>query len=319
MGDRIFSAREGLLRSRNIGIVNSMKMQLHLHARHVLALSLTTLLFTGCAPSTASAFDATTADATTAPGPVALTGATPSEETPIEQQLGPWLDLTGGGIASGPAQTIQRKNPDGTTTPYYGSLANATPLPAAGPGFARLNSPSTSWGTGMMISLIAHTTEALSRDYLPGSILYIGSIAQQFGGPYQPHKSHQNGLDADIIYVGQKSFASVLDGEGHVTNRFETENNWNLWRLFVQQQILQKGQATTVVSMILVAPEIKAYLCAWAKDNHRLDDPLDAEVMRRLRPTVGHDDHFHLRLKCSPHHPDCYQPGDIASGTGCPE
>lgn len=243
--------------------------------------------------------------------------AEPSEQ---EQILGPWLDLTGGGHAVGPAQTIQPKNSDGSLgAPVYGRLQNGTLLPEKGQGFIRINSPTTSWGTGMMVSLLTRASLEMNQRLYPGITILIASIAQEHGGPYRPHKSHQNGLDADVVFAGQTKYETVLDKDGRVTEKFHPEKNWNFWKLFVQQQILQKGQPTTVVSMIFVSPEIKQYMCAWAKQRGLLSNPLDAEVMRRLRPTAGHDDHFHIRLKCSPHHPLCQQQGEIASGTGCPE
>lgn len=245
--------------------------------------------------------------------------------TPDEQALGPWLDLTGGGNAVGPAQTMQSKS--GSAGPIYGSLINGTLLPAQGEGFRRINSPTTSWGTGLMISLLTRASSEMTTKLYPGLIMLIASIAQEHGGPYGPHKSHQNGLDADVVFAGLTRYESVLDSEGHVTAKFEPEKNWNFWRMLMQQQILQRDphslspealKPVPVVSMIFVSPEIKQYLCAWAKEQGIINNPLDAEILRRLRPTVGHDDHFHVRLKCSPYYAQCLQQGDVAPGTGCP-
>lgn len=235
-----------------------------------------------------------------------------------ENILGPWLNLKYGGQAVGPAQTVKKKNPDGSSTPWYGSLQNGTLLPIAGEAFVRMNAAETSWGTGMIVSLLTRATAYYAKTYSPGLKFYIGSLAQQNGGPYGPHKSHQNGLDADVLFVGQTSYESVLDSEGKVTAKFDPQKNWDFWRLLVHQRLLEKGQPTSAVYMILVAPPIKEYLCQWAKTKNLLTDPLNKELLRRLRPTVGHDTHFHIRLKCSPYYLECYQPGDFAKDTGCP-
>lgn len=235
-----------------------------------------------------------------------------------ETELSPLVDLYNGGQAVGAAQPITIHNPDGTDTIVKGSLLNGSLLPKSGEGFARLSSPDTSWGAGMMVSLLMNSAAEFSQTTAPGNIVRVGDIAMEFGGEYSPHKSHQSGLDADVLFMGTKNYSSVLDAAGNVTDRFEVQKNWDYWRLLVSQQIMQKGKQISVVSMILVDPRIKTYLCGWAQSNGYVNNPLDREVLRRLRPTEGHDDHFHLRLKCSPHYPQCVQQGDIASGTGCP-
>jgi penicillin-insensitive murein endopeptidase len=227
------------------------------------------------------------------------------------------IDLQGGGQAVGPAQTTQKKNPDGSTVPWYGALRNGTLLPAQGEAFVRMNFPETSWGTGMMISLIDQATAYYAKNYSPGMKVYIASIAQQNGGPYGPHKSHQNGLDADILFMGQTRWGSVLDGNNQVTDKFNPQKNWDFWRLLTAQRLLVKGKPTSAVYMILVAPPIKNYLCQWAKDQGLLSDPLNVEVMKRLRATEGHDTHFHMRLNCSPYYPDCHQQGALTDQS-CP-
>lgn len=120
-----------------------------------------------------------------------------------EKALAPWIDLQSGGHAVGPAQTSQKKNSDGTSSPRYGSLQNRSLLPSSGEGFVRLNSPETSWGTGMIISLIENSTAFFVKNFPVEHKVHIGSIAQQNGGAYGPHKSHQNGLDGDVLYMGR--------------------------------------------------------------------------------------------------------------------
>ena len=245
--------------------------------------------------------------------------AEPAAPNPPEEVLGPWLDLRSPGFAVGPTQTVQKQNPDGTVAPWYGSLENGRLLPKSGEGFVRANSPDTSWGSGLMISLLENATKYYVDTFQSPVPVYIGSIAQEHGGPYGPHKSHQNGLDADIYFIGQTKYESVLDANGQITAKFNPQKNWDFWKLLVQQQILVKDKPTTVVYMIFIAPVLKDSLCQWAKAQNLLANPLDAEVMRRLRRTAGHDTHFHLRLKCSPYHPDCYQQNEIQAGPGCDE
>ena len=249
---------------------------------------------------------------------LAVTPPVPPPTDDEEKQLGPWLDLKGGGIAMGPPQTVNIKNPDGTVTPLYGTLENGSLLPAKGTAFKRIESPQDSWATGFMLSLLDGASAEFAKTYVPGNILAIGGIAHQFGGYNPPHLSHQNGMDADIPFVGNKDFDSVLDKNRQVTSKLNPQNNWQFWRLLLSQKIVEQGKVRSIVSMLLVSPEIKTFLCGWAKQNNLMNNPIDSEILMRLRPTDGHDDHFHLRVRCSPHHPLCRREGDYFQGTGCP-
>lgn len=217
-----------------------------------------------------------------------------------EQELGPWLDLRGGGIAVGRAQP---KAPD------TASLVNGTLFPERGTYFQRISSAQHSYGTGMMVSLLQGAAMHFGIFVWPGYVTAIGEISTQNGGIFPPHSSHQNGLDADIPFIGTRNYESVVGSDGKVTAKFLPEQNWEFWRLLYRQQILKNNVPTSVVSMILVGPAVKQYLCEWANANGMLNDPENIEIMRRIRPTVGHDDHFHLRIRCSPYHLDCIDGG----------
>jgi penicillin-insensitive murein endopeptidase len=233
-------------------------------------------------------------------------------------QDSPWLDLAGPGYAVGPAQTMLMRNPDGTTTPVYGSLQNGVLLPESGEGFVRVNAPTTSWGAGMMISLLTKASAFYVTHFSPNYKVHIASIAQQNGGAYGPHKSHQNGLDGDVYFMGQTRYESVLDANGAVTDKFDPQKNWDFWRLLVSQQMSVNGTARSAVYMIFIHPTLKTYLCGWAKDQGLLNNPLDLEILKRLWPTIGHDTHFHVRLRCSPYYTECLQQNEIPDKTGCP-
>ncbi|RYZ79709.1 MAG: hypothetical protein EOP06_26695, partial [Proteobacteria bacterium] len=142
-------------------------------------------------------------------------------------------------------------------------------------------------------------------------------IAQQAGGAYGPHRSHQNGLDGDILFMGQTKYETVLENNGAVSAKFDPELNWAYWKLIVEQKMVIENESIGAVYMIFVAPVIKDYMCKWAQQKGLLKDPVNAEVMRRLRRTAGHDTHFHVRLRCSPEYTDCHQLGEIEAGTGC--
>lgn len=223
--------------------------------------------------------------------------------------VSPWLDLQGGGISTGSAQP-KPGMPDG-------GLLNGSLLPASGPGFRRDGPATDCWGAGHMVSLLENSAANLNTVIWPGMNIYVSEIAHQFGGKFEPHKSHQNGLDADVLYIGRSDWQSMLDANGNVTSRFIPEMNWAYWRSLFDQKMEVAGKEVSAVTMILVDPHIKSFLCAWTTQNGVLNDPQNLEMMRRIRPTEGHDDHFHIRLRCSPYHTQCVQEG-LSSDLGCP-
>lgn len=226
----------------------------------------------------------------------------------VDRRLGPWLDLRGGGYAIGASQA---KPPAA-----YGTLEHASLLPAKGEGFIRLGNDEGHYGTGHMISLLQYASADFARTH-SGEAVRFGSIAKQFGGNFPSHKSHQNGLDADVLFLGQTKWGSVLDAQGNVTEKFQPEKNWEYWRQLTSQRIAEDGRVKSIVALILVAPEIKKFMCNWAKERNLMNDPLSREVLQRLHPTAGHDDHFHLRLHCSPYHTQCVKNFGPRNEIGC--
>lgn len=220
-----------------------------------------------------------------------------------------WLDLSMGGESVGSAQ--------GKASEQAGRLEHGTLLPEKGPGFVRLGGARINWGAGHLVSLLMNASKAL-QEREPGVLVHIGGLSFKKGGRFQPHKSHQNGLDADILFVGRGEWGSVLNPSREVTDRFDLEKNWEFWRLLTSQRIGGAENSESVVAMILVSPPIKERLCQWARSTGALNDELNREVMRRIRPTRGHDGHFHLRLHCSPFHRKCLRSKVLlAGGDGC--
>ena len=115
--------------------------------------------------------------------------------------LAPLVDLRNGGQAVGKAND--------------GSLLGASLLAKEGEGYVRSSSDATSWGAGSMISLLENSSALYMQTYNPSVKIYIGDISLQTGGKYSPHSSHQNGLDVDVLYMGNKRYDSVFDKDGN--------------------------------------------------------------------------------------------------------
>ncbi len=218
------------------------------------------------------------------------------------------LDLEGGGWAVNYANTH-----DGVD----GKLQNASQLPEKGPGFVRIGRPAETYGAGHMLSLIQGAAAVYEKTVDASVPIHVGAIAVQFGGPFRPHSSHQNGLDVDLLYMGQTKWKSVLDESGEVSDRFDIEKNWKFWRLLQSQKIERHGKRISIVKYIFVHPKLKATACDWAREKRLLENPMDAELMSKISPLQGHDDHMHVRIRCSPQHPLCLERGDPGPETGC--
>jgi penicillin-insensitive murein endopeptidase len=219
-----------------------------------------------------------------------------------ELELGPYLNLYTGGRAIG--------------SPDHGLLANGSPLENSDPSMhIKYPMRDTHWGTGLLVDLILQIARHVYEKF-PGSPIIIKDLSLKKGGHFG-HSSHQNGLDIDISYIGNVSNTSIVKKSGRVAADFDFSRTWQFLRLAASQKILDEGQETTVLNRVFMNPTVKLAYCQWAKLNKITDNPFDADIMRRIRPTSGHKEHFHLRLKCSPHYPECRKQVEPPPGTGC--
>ena len=151
-----------------------------------------------------------------------------------------------------------------------------------------------------------------------GERLQIGDCAAQHGGKITKHDSHQNGLDSDIVYLRhdhREQDPYLVEGfdEKFVINRilssnFDIERNWLL---------LKNVNQIAQVNRIFVDPVIKKTFCTYAAEKNILIE--NREFLRKFRPLEGHEDHFHLRLKCPATNLRCQQQEDPPEGDGCLE
>jgi penicillin-insensitive murein endopeptidase len=197
-----------------------------------------------------------------------------------------------------------------------GCLAGGARLPLDGPGYSVVRpSRGRYWGHPDLIGFIADLGAAAHQAGLKR--LLIGDMAQPRGGPLPfGHKSHQTGLDADIWFTfGQDAppqttereaptFPSMLRPGGSAIDprRFGAQ----------QSRLLALAAADPRVDRIFVNPTIKLALCRGEAAVGR-----DRAWLHRLSPWWGHDDHFHVRLRCPATSPDCEAQRPVPPGDGC--
>lgn len=144
----------------------------------------------------------------------------------------------------------------------------------------------------------------------------VGDMSAKNGGKISRHKSHQNGLDADIVYYrinetpqspSNTEWSEYFVRSGRLNNNFHSRRNWEAFKYLVENHD---------VSRILVDGAIKREICIVAKGLNEINS--HAEVLRRLRiENTVHKTHYHLRLKCPQGSPKCRAQVEPPRGPGC--
>lgn len=174
------------------------------------------------------------------------------------------------------------------------------------------------YGTYELVELILSIGYA-AKEMNISQKLQVNTLSQKSGGPLSGHKSHQNGLDADIGFFvkdfrKEMSFPKVVVGNA-MTSNFLAKETLLLFKSLI------KNSKSAVVDRIFVHPTIKAGLCKKAVEMGLVDAKYTSgegvEILRRLRPLEGHDNHFHLRIKCSKYQRTCRQSQEMPPGAGC--
>jgi|GEM_PF-3169464 len=221
---------------------------------------------------------------------------------------------------AGPAQSLY----------YYdrGSLQNGTEIEDEGKGFIKIfrdrdeATGGRGWGTRTMIALIKRMA-ANFAELNPGSErLQIADIARKHGGKIG-HGSHQNGLDADIVYIrknhkeqpslgnfGKNGFAEefvirtskvrefhdlygnlrkIRSSVSSPSTNFDTASNFQLIKMFHDSGNVK----VYFMDRVLVREMFK-----YAESKNLSKDPEVQAMLMKLDPQASHADHFHVRLWC---------------------
>lgn len=165
---------------------------------------------------------------------------------------------------------------------------------------------SNHFGTRELVGLLERAADSVARE-APGSILAVGDLSSEHGGPLAPHGSHQAGRDADVgFYVlderGQQLPQAVLvplgaDGTGPrlgATVRFDDARNWALLVAFVDDP-------TAEVQHVLIVEPLRQRLLAYGRSIQTPEDAFHRVelVTAPIRGSENHDSHFHVRIYCS--------------------
>jgi penicillin-insensitive murein endopeptidase len=117
------------------------------------------------------------------------------------------------------------------------------------------------------------------------------------GGPMiSGHASHQMGLDADVWFLPPASLTLTAQQREAISSiairsRDQLSVSANYNPSF--RAVLKAAASDPRVDRIFVAAAVKIEMCKTAT-------AADARWLQHIRPEAGHEDHFHVRLKCPP-------------------
>jgi penicillin-insensitive murein DD-endopeptidase len=212
---------------------------------------------------------------------------------------------------------------DGTSISYgpsnRGKLINPAQLPVSGEGYVipgRWARRGLNYGTDELVALIIHAGRRIHGER-PGSRFGVADLSRRRGGPSVWHRSHQTGRDADLLFfatddrgnpVPMESMPrfgadgrALLVAEGQPARpdaqvlRFDVERNWLLVRALLHNPIAE-------VQYIFVYEPLKQLLLAHARASGEPEELIAQATFILQQPgdSLPHDDHFHVRIYCSP-------------------
>lgn len=194
--------------------------------------------------------------------------------------------------------------------PHHGTLTGGASLPDRGPGFERFRKDGARWGNPRLVAAIEHAARTVQERRAGTPPLVVGDLSDRWGGQIPRHRSHRTGRDVDLLFYAlsadgrpQKAAGFVRygadglgKGEGATRwQRFDVVRQWELVKA-----LLEAPQAN--VQWIFCARWLEALIVEWALAKG--EDPelvWHAEVvLKQPGDSAPHDDHFHVRVACTP-------------------
>jgi penicillin-insensitive murein endopeptidase len=207
--------------------------------------------------------------------------------------------------AAGPARVI------GSYT--AGCIQGAIALPPEGEGFQTMRRGRRRYfGHPDLIQYVQELGRFVARHGF--GVLNLGDLGQARGGPTPyGHRSHQSGLDVDVWFWLTPQAVQLTSQEretltaSSVLTADRQALDATLWSPH-HAALLREAASVDVVDRIFVHPLIKQALCNTFPG---------ASWLQKIRPWWGHDDHFHVRLRCPPGQAACHSQTPLPPGHGC--
>ncbi len=199
-------------------------------------------------------------------------------------------------------------------TPSHGRLEQAVRLPLGGANFSAYSTVAAAAGRTYLHSTVADivlASYARLATALPSTKFVYGETGLAAGGPFKPHKTHQNGLSVDFFVpvrdaAGDSAIlpASVLNHFGYDIE-FDAKGQYQQYHIdfpalaeHLYQLTLAAAARGVTISNVIIDRQFLPQLFATPRGPY-LREQLPFMVGK---PWVRHDEHFHLdfSLKCKP-------------------
>lgn len=166
------------------------------------------------------------------------------------------------------------------------------------------SSADNAYGHPALVLMLQRSAHELARA-VRGSVMNVGDLSAERGGPLVGHRSHQSGRDADVgFYVLDPRGKPVLldhfvafDGAGKAVDgsgmTFDEQRNFLLVQSWTRD-------ARAGLSHVFVATWLRKRLLEVAAERKISAALLTqmATLLKQPDSTSAHDDHFHVRIAC---------------------
>jgi penicillin-insensitive murein endopeptidase len=192
----------------------------------------------------------------------------------------------------------------GTTA--KGRLENGVALPAKGPNFESYTALGAvlgrTWVHSRVRDVVVNSFKALESSH-PETVYVYGETGKKYGGPFKPHKTHQNGLSVDFMVpvVDSKNDSvplptSAFNKFGYAIE-FDSKGHYEAYRIDFEAMaahlLALKQEADRFgigISWIIFAPQLQSHLFE-TKNGHLLRQT----IRFSKKPSwVRHDEHYHV-------------------------
>ena len=154
------------------------------------------------------------------------------------------------------------------------------------------------WGTTELVATVVRIGQWVLKNV--GNIqLDVADLSDHNGGlqvrpgtHIRTHRSHQYGIDVDLGYlIAKNNEAGKMRIPSLKSEDFLMDKQWQLFQVLFREDIAQQ---------IYVSAPVKRGLCLHLKQSDQLNKESNAEYASRIAVVAGHENHFHLRIKCGP-------------------
>jgi len=194
--------------------------------------------------------------------------------------------------------------------PSGGWLAGGQSLPERGYGYQTYRTAAEGGyllGTERLVGMVVRTARAMvARGQVP---LRVGDLSAPRGGQVLRHHSHRNGRDVDLLfYVRDAATDQPVMSQGFV--RFNRQGNSFAWGTPLRFDTPRNWRLIETLLRDERASVLRVFCAAWLRrmlldHAHNVGRPAwvlerAEQVMLQPGDSLPHDDHFHVRVGCTP-------------------